>query len=624
MAPRAATTLLLLAGLLPVACFPPGEGIAPPGDRVYFPVGLSVDDEREFLFVVNSDFDLQFNAGTVQSWDLNALRARVPHYCESDTDCDYPNEVCDLVPASEDVKNDDREHYIDNDGAPSHWCVPTGPYNPQDEVLRYSRPCREFGEQSERDQALYPGRCAYIDPVYPQDEENPTRPENPILPERAIDHRRAAIIGAFATDMIRRSRPQAPLGWDLPMGNTYDERLFIPVRGDASLHWIDVEEGKLYCGQGDQGGTCDGEHRAGDRAEEENTRGDGRLGPEPFGIDADEDGFTLLVSNQTSGAVGLFSHRRTVREVVDPDTGDRTIESTIRWDEGPEFAFREGGLPDRPIGVANVPAPLARPTSGRERLPGYLVSFRNAAAVFLLRVYDDAAADPARPYTRSYESQTILTNSSGVDSRGLAVDSFHRKAEERACLERHGIDPACARSPEFPGCEAALEPDFQSCLERAAAVPLEVFISNRAPSSLVLGRSQARVSDSVTSDLPSFGPLSIPLDIGPSRVFGGDIVNELGERERRIFVTCFDSRRIAVYDPERRRIETEIVTGRGPHAFALDIDNDGLNGDDHAYAYVGHFLDSYVGVVDLDQRHRGMYGAMIATVGKPTPPRASK
>jgi hypothetical protein len=47
-------------------------------------------------------------------------------------------------------------------------------------------------------------------------------------------------------------------------------------------------------------------------------------------------------------------------------------------------------------------------------------------------------------------------------------------------------------------------------------------------------------------------------------------------------------------------------------------------GDDHAYAYVGHFLDSYIGVVDLDQRHLGQYGAMIATIGQPVPPRASK
>lgn len=600
MAPRAATTLFLLAGLLPAACFPPGEGVAPPAGDVYFPVGLAVDEQRNFLFVVNSDFDLQYNAGTVQSWDLNALRARVPRYCESIDDCrDDPSgrTECDNEPGADGT-------------VASNWC-----FNPDDD---YDSPCGAFGEQSDRDQALYPGRCGYIDHLRPQD-GGPA-----ILPDGALAarHRRAVIIGAFATDVVRRSTPEAPLGWTVVANPQHTERLFIPVRGDASLHWIDVDaDGTLHCGQGDNAGVCDAAHRAGDRAEEENTRGDGHLGPEPFGIDADEDGFTLLVSNQTSGAVGLFSHRRTVREVLNgdtPDPNDRIIESVIQWEEGPQFAFREGGLPARPIGVANVPVPLARPSSERERLPGYLVSFRNAAAVFLLRVYDDAAADPARPYTRSYESQSILSNSSGIDSRGLAVDAFARKDEERKCLERHGIDRACARSPEHPDCATALEGPFQSCLERAAAVPLEVFISNRAPSSLVLGRSQARVSDSVTSDLPSFGPLPIPLDIGPSRVFVGEIVNERGERERRIFVICFDSRRIAVYDPERQRLETEIVTGRGPHAFAVDI------GDDHAYAYVGHFLDSYVGVVDLDQRHRGMYGAMIATIGKPTPPRASK
>jgi len=31
-----------------------------------------------------------------------------------------------------------------------------------------------------------------------------------------------------------------------------------------------------------------------------------------------------------------------------------------------------------------------------------------------------------------------------------------------------------------------------------------------------------------------------------------------------------------------------------------------------------------VGVADLDQRHHGQYGAIIANVGKPVPPRASK
>ncbi len=61
--------LLFIAALLG-GCFDPGEGVSPPADRVYFPVGLALDNESRFLYVANSDFDLQFNAGTLQSLDL--------------------------------------------------------------------------------------------------------------------------------------------------------------------------------------------------------------------------------------------------------------------------------------------------------------------------------------------------------------------------------------------------------------------------------------------------------------------------------------------------------------------------------------------------------------------------
>ena len=64
--------LLLIAALLG-GCFDPGEGIAPPPERVYFPVGLALDADARFLYVLNSDFDLQFNAGTLQSMDLEQL-----------------------------------------------------------------------------------------------------------------------------------------------------------------------------------------------------------------------------------------------------------------------------------------------------------------------------------------------------------------------------------------------------------------------------------------------------------------------------------------------------------------------------------------------------------------------
>ena len=584
MAPRAA----LLSAFLLLGCFPPGEGASPPLSKVYFPVGLAVDEDEKFLFIVNSDFDLQYNAGTVQSWDLAQVRARVPRYCESDADC---------------VRDGDARTECSSEAS---WCVRPG-----------FSPCGPFGEQDSRERSLYPGRCGFISQTVPQDGGEailPIGPDGLVVPNRAV------VIGAFATDVVRK-KPTAPPGWTL-VGDK--ERLFIPVRGDATLHWIDIgPNGTLECGQGGHDGSCDDYHRRGDSPAEENTRNGARLEPEPFGLDADENGMNLIVSNQTSGAVSLFSHQRSISE--------NGQESTIQWSEGPHYQFREGGMPRRPMGVANMPVPLAMPSSGRERLPGFLVSFRDAAVVYLIRVYDDAAADPARPYTRRYESVRIETNSSGVDSRGIGVDASYRQANELKCLERFAITRECALDPNQPGCADAKAADFQGCLASASATPLEVFVANRTPSSLLRGRTAPITSDSVTSDIPDFtSPL--PLDVGPSRVYVGDIINREGQRERRVFVLCFDSRRIAIYNPKTGELEAEVVAGRGPHAFALDVKLDADDGElgnegsnqDHAFAYVGHFLDSYIGVIDLDQRHRGLYGTIIANVGKPVPPRASK
>jgi hypothetical protein len=83
-----------------------------------------------------------------------------------------------------------------------------------------------------------------------------------------------------------------------------------------------------------------------------------------------------------------------------------------------------------------------------------------------------------------------------------------------------------------------------------------------------------------------------------------------------VFVACFDSRRIFVYDPQRSRIETEILTGRGPHALLVD--------EQRRLLYVGHFTDSYVGVYSLDLAFPATYGTMLGTLGNPKSPRASK
>jgi hypothetical protein len=179
----------------------------------------------------------------------------------------------------------------------------------------------------------------------------------------------------------------------------------------------------------------------------------------------------------------------------------------------------------------------------------------------------------------------IDANSVGSDSRGIAIDGSARKLAEGRCAASDA-----------------------ACIAAANLVPLDVYVANRAPSSLLIGRTLP------PQEYPYFFQ-SVPLTAGPSRVVVGQVTTPSGP-ETRVFVACFDSRRIFVYDPQRSRIETEILTGRGPHALVVDPERPLL--------YVGHFTDSYVGVYSLDLAHPATYGTMLGTLGTPKSPRASK
>jgi DNA-binding beta-propeller fold protein YncE len=50
------------------------SGIAPPTDRFFFPAAVAVDPGGEWLYVVNSNSDLRYNAGTVSAVDLRLAR----------------------------------------------------------------------------------------------------------------------------------------------------------------------------------------------------------------------------------------------------------------------------------------------------------------------------------------------------------------------------------------------------------------------------------------------------------------------------------------------------------------------------------------------------------------------
>jgi hypothetical protein len=84
-----------VAALLgPTGCFASNDGPEPPADGFYFPTSLAASPGGKALYVINSNFDLQYTGGTVQALDLEALRAAVPKLWLANA-TDPPNATCE-------------------------------------------------------------------------------------------------------------------------------------------------------------------------------------------------------------------------------------------------------------------------------------------------------------------------------------------------------------------------------------------------------------------------------------------------------------------------------------------------------------------------------------------------
>jgi hypothetical protein len=401
-------------------------------------------------------------------------------------------------------------------------------------------------------------------------------------------------IGAFASGLLLTHEPD---------GNR--ARLFSPVRGDPSITYFDVPDDRgaafgatfdpeINCGQGSDL-FCDGLHRLG-QDPDRNLRGI-QLPADPVGIAATGDGVAIVTAHQTQAAASLVIND---------------------WATRPELAYFAQGLPSGPTEVASIPEPgfvaPAREAAEQANQPfvyraGFAVTFRATPELNVLRYVEDSGSVPPRPFIQRESALPLLTNTSAFDSRGAAiVDS-----ERRTC------EASCSSVGDALGCLTA-------CAEN---VPLRIFISNRDPAALLVGEVRSLINRAVddsgveritsaTEQVVFFE--SIPLDFGASRVEVGRVVDGTGQLVERIFVAAFDTRRVFVIDPFLARLDGVIRTGRGPHDIGFDTGIDNA-GEPFSFMYVGHFTDSYLGVVDLDQRRAATYGSLFANVGVPNPPR---
>jgi hypothetical protein len=570
--------------LLGSACYSTGDGTAPPVDRFYYPVGLKVSHGGSVLYAVNSDFDLQYNGGTLQAYDLLSIRRDVLKIIENPKAPDVP-----VVRRGETNENQ---------------C----PGNPP--VLKEGAGGKQpLGET-----------CA------------------PPIDSRGYV-KDSVIVGAFATDLLLSPKP-IPMAPGIRVRPT--DRLFFPVRGSASLSWAEVVRDdpnavpppgatkdtyapwRIDCGNRSDG-RCNGAFDAGRNPDELGNSRHITMPGEPFGIAFSEDATSIVITHQTETKTSLFS------------TG---LKPTILKEDRPEnvladppsLQFILDGVPVGGVGVAAVPHDPQAFAGQPIPRQAFLQTSRAVPEVTLIRYYPDDGSSLNRAFLDHEAAFPITASAGGQDSRGIAIDTTPRIA----CKSRVApSDPTKGRS------QADVERDVLACARK----PARAFIANRTPAALLIGDLGAIAPDGSYDPDRLVIHTSVPLSAGPSKVYLAPVVERDGTYGLRVFAVCFDSAAIFVYDPEANALENVIRVSPGPFAMAFDpftledvanhkqVEIDRRVTDlppgavlrRYRFAYVASFTNSFVQIIDLDnaQARRDTYERVVFSLGEPTLPKGS-
>ncbi|MBX3189406.1 MAG: hypothetical protein KF819_20450 [Labilithrix sp.] len=579
--PRALLAALPILTLGLVDCYSTGSGAEPPLDRFYFPVGLQVSHGGTVLYAINSDFDLQYNGGTLQSYDLSLIRRHTLRLIADPRDPNVP-----VIQPNPDVP------------------IPLG------EIA--------------------------APPV-----------------DSTFYFRDSAVVGAFATDLVL-SRPPSKLvpstprlpGENITVGTRSFDRLFAPIRGDASLTWASVMRDhpdfgptadpkaygpfKIFCGQDPVTHRCDAGHAAGKPSDPGNSRGVTMPG-EPFAMAISEDGESIIVTHQNETKTSLFSTGQTILQ-ADPTEPNAPIEDVA---PPPSIQFILDGVPFGGVGATAIPhdRDAFRESPAGFPKPGFFQTSRAIPEVALIRAYSDAfggtASSLRRPFLDREGVFPVGVGAGGTDSRGIVIDPTPRIACKAKVAP---ADPLAGRT------QVDVDRDIVRCARR----PARAFIANRTPASLLVGEVGGSAND-----LDAYDPdrlilhTSIPLSNGPSKLYLAPVVEPDGAYGLRVFAVCFDSATVFVFDPETMTLENVIRVGLGPFAMAFDpfdLEDVALHRQvpmdpreagtglrRYRFAYVASFTNSFVQVIDLDnaRANRATYERVVFTLGQPSAPKGT-
>ncbi len=521
---------VLAAGLL--GCSDPNTGLDAPVGNLFFPEGLLLDprtppdEAARYLFVSNGNNDLAFNGGSLSVIDLEAFF-----------------------------------------GA---WSAETagadGALAPSYEPFPY---CEGPG-----------GRCV-LDVGSPTSDDFPCRRLG-LLPQVVECDE-----GPFVVDGVRLGDFSTLIDASVEP-STGKARLWIPVRGDPSVTYVDVEgawpeEPDLDCGQARGDGEARDEARCSDAFRLTHLRNDESLEElprEPFNVHVTEgEGYRYAFIAHSSGP-GLT--------VIDLDglrgEDDRPAIVDIREVFRPTSgSVLTGGfgLATRPCGACGVP--------GEEDIPGF-----NVPAV---------TQGCTRPLVYSSLRYQLLATS--FTASGIDDDELPEGADEReGCEDEQGnyVGPYCA-GPDDVGqaCALVCEPQIRNVvrfpiggvdpLAATTAEALgdvqfgdacgdELFVLQTNPGALL------RLDTSLDAGVPDDIPAGRPIEVcdQPTRF-------KVWPEQGLAFVSCFQAAYVYIIDLRAEQVVDAVITGTGPHDLVLD--------EVRGMLYVANLLEGSVSVIDV-------------------------
>ncbi|MEM9729726.1 MAG: hypothetical protein AAF997_14145 [Myxococcota bacterium] len=507
---------LLIVGVIAAGCVNKDGETLPPG-LMTFPIAIALSDpdEPDYAYVVNSNFALQFNTGTLQSYDLAIMNEAL----------DSTGEFTGIGCAGAGFLNICLQREATNGVLEA--CVPA------------------LGGEETRDCECNP---SLVDDCIPcACNPNESQPDGlecipvpadrcSVLPtELALRDQGALLNTVIAPNLLSSEVQIGSFADGIALSSDLD-RIYLPVRSNSNLTWVDVEDGVFDCGAENTAGvpSCSDEFRqdatipgnpnAPEVVERQEDPVDvyaadvETLFPEGTGLDFAGD---FIVMAHREGRASLFLDLTEVPEnTPDIPVGRPSLIATV--DE----------LAPEQVTVTVDPQPTG-PGAGTAWIPSQLTTQ-------VTRVGIGIAEDDLYASSLSNAGTLIVT---GIDNGNSMLDI------------------------QFPDDDSNL-----------------VYLLSRSPESLVV--AQRTVGGNQLNVVAQ-----VSLCEGPSRLKLVELETRGGEPALTAFVSCFDQRAIQIINLELLQTITVLTNISGAFEFVVDVSRERI--------YIADFSISVLRVADL-------------------------